>query len=92
MPLCGWSTGYPCYDDTAGEVRYDSTTVPVGATVYEDGSWEYEDGTSGCIEGRECDDDYKYPVCEDEYESTNCIYIQDGKTWYVDKYGEVHGG
>jgi hypothetical protein len=66
---------------------------PPTKTWFEDGSWTSTDGTSGCIEGRECDDSaepvVEYRPCVDEYEDTECVYTQGGTSWYVDERGDV---
>jgi hypothetical protein len=56
LPLCEESAERPCYDDFGDTVQYDRTMVPIGATVYEDGSWVSLDGSSGCLEGGLCQD------------------------------------
>ena len=56
MPLCEESVEAPCYDDFSDTVQYDRSEVPIGADVFEDGSWVAFDGTTGCLEGGLCED------------------------------------
>jgi len=56
LPVCGESAEWPCYDDFGDAVQYDRAEVPIGATLYEDGSWVGPDGSSGCLKGGLCED------------------------------------
>lgn len=56
LPLCSESAELPCFDDFSDTVEYDRTMVPIGATIYEDGSWVSPDGATGCLEGGLCQD------------------------------------
>ena len=56
LTTCSEGAELPCYDDFGDVVMFDRSDVPIGAEVYEDGSWVSPDGTTGCLDGGLCQD------------------------------------